>query len=301
MTTKINKIILSAFLSLSSVAFVANAQEVIEISPLFEYPTAPEELPTLEAKSDYLVEHFWDQMDFKSKTTVDQNALNDAFRVFSIPLRWASRDKAVAATDRLLQTISKNPVLLLQFTKAAEENIYGPRAEVWVDEVYLKFLNTIVKNKKVPSQRKKKYENQLNVLSKTLVGSVAPEFTFENLNGDKATYFPMATSTIIIFGNPKDADWRLSRLRMEANAALAQAVDKGKVNILFIIPENMEGWKQEVVGYSPKWTVGCGDDLKSVYDMRAIPSVYAIGPDGKILLKNTTLQTAINRVLEEVK
>ncbi|MDE5714248.1 MAG: hypothetical protein K2I16_11620, partial [Muribaculaceae bacterium] len=138
-------------------------------------------------------------------------------------------------------------------------------------------------------------------LSKTLVGCVAPEFTFENLNGDKATYFPMSTSTIIIFGNPKDADWRLSRLRMEANAALAQAVDKGKVNILFIIPENMNGWQQEVVGYSPKWTVGCGDDLKSVYDMRAIPSVYTIGTDGKILLKNTTLQTAINRVLEEVK
>lgn len=94
-------------------------------------------------------------MDFKSKSTVDQNALNDAFKVFSVPLRWANRDKAIAATNKLLQTISKNPTLLLQFTKAAEETIYGPRAEVWVDEVYLKFLNTLVSNKKIPAQRKR--------------------------------------------------------------------------------------------------------------------------------------------------
>ena len=301
MTSKIHKLLLSAMLTLSSATFVMKAQSVIEIEPLFEYPTAPEELPTLEAKSDYLVEHFWDQMDFKSKTTVDQNALNDAFRVFSIPLRWASRDKAVAATDKLLQTISKNPILMLQFTKAAEENIYGPRAEVWVDEVYLKFLNTLVKNKKIPAQRKKKYEDQLSVLSKTVVGCVAPEFSFENVNGDNVTYFPMATPTIIIFGNPKDADWRLSRLRMEANASLSEAIDKGKINILFIIPDKMDDWKQEVVGYSPKWTVGCGNNLKAVYDMRIAPSVYTIGADGKILLKNTPLQTAVNRVLEEVK
>ena len=96
----INKFVLFAIISISSAFFTVNAQEVIEIEPLFEYPTAPQELPTLEEKSDYLVEHFWDQMDFKSKSTVDQNALNDAFRVFSVPLRWSAKDKAVAATQK---------------------------------------------------------------------------------------------------------------------------------------------------------------------------------------------------------
>ena len=298
MIKTINKILLFTFISVSSVSLSMNAQEVIEIEPLFEYPSAPQELPTLEAKSDYLVEHFWDQMDFKSKSTVDQNALNDAFRVFSVPLRWASRDKAEAATEKLIQSISKNPVLLLQFTKAAEENIYGPRAEVWVDEVYLKFLNALIKNKKVSAQRKKKYEEQLKVLSNTTIGSRAPEFSFENVNGDKANYFPMATNTIIIFGNPKDTDWRITRLRMESNAALTEAISKGKVNILFIVPNKMDGWKSEVVDYSSKWTVGCGENLNKIYDLRAMPSVYVIGHDGKILLKNTPLGTAISKILE---
>lgn len=300
MNKRINRLLFCAMLLFSASPLAVNAQEVIEIQPLFEYPTAPEELSSLEEKSDYLVNHFWDGMDFKSKSTVDQNALNDAFRVFSVPMRWANRDKAIAATDKLIATISKNPTLLLQFTKAAEETIYGPRAQVWVDEVYLKFLNALVKNKKVPAQRKQKYEKQLKVLSQSLVGSVAPEFKFENKNGGESSYFPMATSTIIIFGDPKNTDWRLTRLRLESNAALSQAVEKGKVNILFIIPEKMENWQNEVAGYSSNWTVGCGENLNDIYDMRAMPSVYTIGSDGKILLKNTPLDTAVKKVLENI-
>ena len=296
-----NRLILYSMISFSALTIDTFAQDIIEIQPLFEYPSAPEELATLEEKSDYLVEHFWDSMDFKSKSTVDQNALNDAFKVFSVPLRWANRDKAIAATNKLLQTISKNPTLLLQFTKAAEETIYGPRAEVWVDEVYLKFLNTLVSNKKIPAQRKKKYEDQLKVLSNALVGNVAPEFKFAGLDGREATYFPRTTVTIIIFGDPRDTDWRISRLRMESNAALTDALDKGKINILYILPNKLDNWKNEVSGYSSKWTVGCGDKLNEIYDMRATPSVYLIGSDGKILLKNTTLNMAVNKAFEQLK
>lgn len=294
-------IVILSILSLSSVGFTCRGQEIIEIDPLFEYPTAPEELESLDAKSDYLVEHFWDPMDFKSKSTVDQNALNDAFKVFSTPLRWATKDKALAATDKLIQNISKNPTLLLQFTKAAEETIYGPRAEVWVDEVYIKFLNAIVKNKKISEGRRQKYEKQLKVLNNSLVGNLAPEFNFENLNGDRATYFPMATPTIIIFGDPTDTDWRLGRLKLESNVTLSDALNKGKVNILFMLPNQIEGWKKDVTGYSAKWTVGCGDKLNDIYDLRTEPSIYLIGSDGKILMKNTTLQSAVNRVLDLIK
>lgn len=301
MTRTIKRILIIPLLAFSAGISEISAQEIIEIEPLFEYPSAPEELSTLEDKSNYLVEHFWDSFNFKSKNTVDQNALNDAFRVYSVPLRWAHRDKSVAAVDKLIQSISKNPTLLMQFTKAAEETIYSPRAEVWVDDVYLKFLNAIVKNKKVPQSRREKYERQLKVLTNCHTGNSAPEFKFENVNGDNATYFPMSTPTIIIFGNPRNTDWRLNRLRLEANAALTEAINKGKVNVLFIIPRKMDNWKSDVTGYSSKWTVGCGENLKDIYDLRAEPSIYTIGADGKIIFKNTPVETAVEKVLEIIK
>lgn len=298
----ISKYLLPALLACCALwPLQAPAQEVIEIEPLFEYPTAPDNCETLIDKCDYLVEHFWDRMDFKSKNVVDQTALNDAFKVYTFPLRWADRIKSHAAIDKMISALSKNPVLLLQFTKAAEENIYGPRAEIWIDEIYVKFLKEIVKNKKISESRRAKYQKQLNVIENCKEDGPAMQFSFTNTKGAAERYFPMSTPTVIIFGDPWDADWRIKRMKLESNIALSQAVDKGKVNILYILPDPKEGWQKELANYPEKWITGCGEGLKEKIDIRQIPSVYLVGSDGKITLKNAPVETAINEVLESIK
>lgn len=291
--------LLSAVTILAASAFTtfAQTQETIEIDPLFEYPMAPEDIPTLSGKSNYLMEHFWDKMNFKVKGALDQNAVNDAMKVFVTPLRWADKDKADMAVGKLIDKISKNPTLLLQFTKGAEEAMYSPRADVWIDEVYIKFLQAIVKNKKIPESRRLRYADQLRTLENTLIGNLAPEFQFTTPGGEKKTYMPMSTPTLIIFGNPKSTDWRLARLRMETNVTLRQAIEKGKANILYIVPFVSETWETDTNGYSNSWTVGSAPDISTIYDNRVIPSIYVIGKDGKIINKNVTLDEAISTLL----
>lgn len=281
------------------------AQQYIEIDPLFEYISAPEELSTLNEKSDFLVEHFWDNMDLKVKNAVDQTALNHAFKVYSTPLRFAEKNKASACVDKLLENLSKNPTLLFQFTKAAEENIFGPRSEVWIDEVYIKFLQSLIKNKKIPQPRKEKYMKQLSMLEASTLGNKAPTFTFENLKGGESSYFPMATPSILIFANPTNTDWRLARLRMETNAQLNQAVEKGKINVLFIVPDKMDSWKDELANYPQRWTMGYAENIGEKLDVRAKSSVYFasvwfVGSDGKIALKNVPIETAVDEALKAI-
>lgn len=296
------KIFLSSAMACAAFALMpVCAQNIIEIDPLFEYPVAPEELPTMYEKSNYIVEHFWDNFDLKTKRAVDQNALNHAFKVYSTALRFADRDKSLAANQKLLNNISKNPTLLLQFVKAAEENIYGPRAEVWMDEVYTQFLKAITSNKNISKSRKERYASQLSALSNTAEGMLAPKFSFENRNGNTSNYFPMSTPTLIIFGDPWNTDWRMARLKMESNLPLIQALDKGKINILYILPEEKDGWKSTVENYSSKWTVGAGDKLNAIYDMRVSPSIYVIGNDGKILKKNISLPDALDLLIQQIK
>ncbi|MDE5885955.1 MAG: DUF5106 domain-containing protein [Muribaculaceae bacterium] len=276
------------------------AQTVVEIEPLFEYPVAPEELPDMYEKSNYLIEHFWDQMNFKSKSAVDQNALNHAFKVYSVAMRFADKDKTLRENQKLINNLSKNPTLLFQFTKAAEENLYGPRAEVWIDEVYMQFLKSIVGNKKIPSNKRNYYEKQLKAITASANGYVAPTFSFEDREGKNKNYFPMSTLTIIIFGNPWDTDWRLARLQLESDINLISALDKGKINFLFILPEEREGWKTQVEKYSDKWVVGTSKEVKDIYDIRVIPSIYVIGADGKIITKNVSLAEGLQTLMQQI-
>lgn len=278
----------------------ATTQEALEIDPLFEYPVAPEELKTIEEKSNYLVEHFWDPFDFKNKTTVDQHALNHAFFVYTTPIRYADKTKALAQTDKLIDKISKNPTLLTQFTKAAEENLYGQRAEVWIDEVYIKFLEAIVKNKKVNSKRKEKYQSQLTTLKNTIVGEKAQEFKFIGIDGKDARYFPMSTPTILIFGDPTQSEWRMWRLKLETNTSLVKALEQGKLNIIYIVDSDLPGWNKEVSSYPSSWTVGCAPEISKIYDLRTAPAFYLVGSDGKIILKNVVAEVAVNKALDLV-
>lgn len=290
----------SVFLAYSSTLPFAFAQEeyVIEVSPLFEYPTAPESLESIQQKSDWLMAHFWDNFDFKSKSTVDQSALNHAFSTYVVPMRFASEKEALASTARLIEKLSKNPTLLIQFTKAAEEALYGPRASYWIDDVYIEYLRALTKNKKIPAARKIRYAEQLKILTSTHVGESAPQFSFTDLYGNEGVYRPMSTFTIIEFGDPDCDDCRHSRLKMEVNARLSALVDQGKVNILFIIPDADESWTVGVADYPGKWTVAASFDAADIYDLRLSPSFYIIGSNGKILKKNISVQEAIDTTLE---
>lgn len=271
---------------------------VTYLEPLFEYPVAPEELSDFTAKCDWLAENFWTPLDVKSQEAVDQVKLNHAFGVYATTAaQYAQKEKVNAALDHLLKNIQKNPVLLFQFTRAAEETIYGPRAEVWIDELYVKILKTALASKKFPKTRRLRYEEQLKQLENTLVGGAPAMFEFKRADGDPGRYFPMSTPTIIIFGDPGCDDCRMAKLRMEANVAFSKAVTDGKLNVLYIIPDPEPGWEKEVADYPRAWTTGASDTVSGIYDLRETPDIYLVGGDGKIVGKHLPTMDAIKQAV----
>lgn len=273
---------------------------IIYIEPLFTYPVAPEELVSLEEKSDWLMTHFWDSFDFKTKNAVDQNALNDAFSVYSHPMMWANRDAVLKSTDNLLNLLSKNPVLLLQFTKAAEDNLYGPRAIAYIDEVYIKYLEALNKAKKIKPERKVRYARQYKILKNSMLGTTAPSFNFVKADGVKETFRP-GLLTLIEFGDPECTDCRLAKLKMDTDLKFSTNVEKGLINVLFIIPDPEDGWEDSLSDYPKLWHCGASDTVSDILDLRSTPYFYVIGTDGKIMDKTDSVEKAMATALQSVK
>lgn len=271
---------------------------VMYVDPLFDYPIAPEELSEFAQKCDWLAENFWLPWDVKNQNAVDQVKLNHAFNVYATTAQFASKDKVNVALDKLMKNLQKNPTLLVQFTKAAEESIYGPRAEVWIDELYVKILRSALSSKKFPKNRRTRYEAQLKQLENTLVGGAPASFEFKRTNGEDARYFPMSTPTLIFFGDPGCADCRMSRLRMESNVSFSKAVSDGKVNVLYIIPDPEPGWEKDVENLPKTWTVGASDTVSGIYDLRDSPDIYLIDGEGKIMAKHLSSTQAVQRCMD---
>lgn len=274
-----------------------NQDVTVIIAPLFQYPEAPETLTSLQEKADWLIENFWNGMDFK-QASVDQSALNHAFGVYVAPMRWADREKIEKSIATLLKKIEKNPALLYQFTKAAEENLYGRNASVWIDEAYLPFLEALTESKKLKEPLKVRYRHQLNVIKNCLSGQEAQPFDYIDKHGAKQRFRPVDNRWIIIeFGTPSCYDCRLTRLRLDSNIDINRLIKDDKLEVFFIIPDSEPDWEKNVNSYSHTWSVGIAQNVDDIYDLRLQPSFYVIGPDRKIVLKNVGLDETINAVV----
>lgn len=284
--------------------YVMSAEPLI-IEPLFQYPTAPDDITDLVGRSDYLMEHFWDTMDLTSSETVDQNALNDAFEVYTSAMPFSTRDAVLKSVDKLISRLKGNPVLTIQFMKAAEESLYGPRANMWSDEVYVPFLKAVVTEKGISETRKARYAHQLKKLTTTSVGKKAPSFRYRRADGHYRDFKVMKPYTIIEFGDPECDDCKFSRMKLEMASDLSDWVEDNKVEIFFIIPDVAPDEEEQAMKimseYPEKWNIGIGYGIDDIYDLRTIPSFYLLGHKGEIVFKNADVSATLSRLRDIMK
>lgn len=272
----------------------------IYITPLFEYPVAPDDIPDLQSKSGWLMDHFWEGLEIKPNQSVDQNALNDAFQVYAAAAVYAPRDKVIASINNLLKSAKGNQGMILQLAKGAEEAFYGPRAVVWSDEVYIPFLKAVMQEKAISETRKLKYQNQLNLLKCNALGQKFPELRLTLRDGKHHVFKPEADLTIVEIGDPGCDDCQFAKMKMGMASDLMEMVENKELEILFLVadavPEDEPELLEAFRNYPENWITGISYGADDKLDLRSTPSFYILGKKGEILAKNLDVNSAVDRV-----
>lgn len=278
------------------VAVAQEEDEAITIPPLFEYVVAPDNLPDLQSRTDYLMDNFWNPFDFKKTKSVDQNALNHAFSVYVQAMPYASEKKVMDSVKKLVGNIKGNPGLSLQFVKAAEEVLYGPRAEFWADPIYMSFLENLLANKKVSDSKKKKYIAQLDLLKRNAVGATLPHINFVALDGKPSTMQFTAPYTLLQFRNVDCDDCKFANLKLELNGVASDMIDNSKLEVYSIVLTDDESAIRDFDAgeMNPKWHLGWSQDAATQLDIRMTPSYYLVDQNGKIVAKNEIISSVLD-------
>lgn len=262
---------------------------MIIIPPLFEYVTAPDNLPDLQSRTDYLMDNFWNPFDFKKTEYVDQTALNHAFGVYTQAMPFASRKKVIDSVKKLIKNIKDKPVLSLQFTKAAEESLYGPRADIWSDEIYLMFLQNLIDNKKISSNKKNRYISQLNLLNRTAVGTDFPDIHLVTENGTLTKFKPDKEFRIVEFTLPDCDDCRYTNVKLDISGVVNDMIEDGRLDVMVV----MTGEPVKKDYFPEKWIALSSDNAGELMDLRIFPNFYIVDKNNKIRGKNLSVDGAI--------
>ncbi len=264
----------------------------------FPYPIVPDSISTLQGRTDYLLEHFWDFCDFK-KAFSSRPRMAGAFKDYLSFMPHASAKQAHRSVARLLKTLEKQPDDLLFIARKAEEYIHSDTAEIYSDELYLPFAVAVSSNKRIDKAVREQFEHQARILSGSQVGMPAPSFNYTDRSGSPGVFAADSTAevTILFFNDPDCMDCTIARSRLHADIRATNFIKDGVMRVVAITPgEADEAWKQMAESYPAEWTVGAAPDVDEIYDIPSTPTFYVIDDNNKIALKRIDINTLLNLI-----
>lgn len=284
-----NKLIIIAF------AILMPTLKAVADAPLFQYPEAPESLPTMEEKCNYVIEHFWDRCNINQAFST-RSKLQQAFNDFIQIVPYANAQVVHQSVDKLIDRVKKNGSQLLTLAEMAEGIMYSDTAHIVCDEVYYPFAKAVADSKKIKPADKARFVSHARILGGSQVNMVAPDFTYTAPDGSKHKFSEIPAGYVILFFNDPDcSDCAMARVRLSADYNISQFIKRGQLQFVSIYPGNPadEEWKIVAERLPKDWIVGACEDIDQIYDMRSKPTIYYLNTGHKILSKTMTADQLI--------
>lgn len=259
---------------------------------------------------------------------VDSLSFEEAFGMYAQLLAMSAPhtvEKSVkelfANLDSLALAGERKP--LLEVMKRAEHYFYDPNSPVLDEEVYLHCLSGILAARSLQELEKMQYEYQHRICSLNRVGTPAADFSFRQLvagnhlpdnlpqiysptppkgYADKTLYKNVKGEYTLLFFNNPDCSACGEILDAIKNSHLAELVHQKKLAVVAMYTdEDLSAWARNREKYPKEWIYAFDHKLvlrdNNIYGLRAIPSLYLLDKEKRVILKDATVDMVINALL----
>ena len=173
-------IIFAILLVAMMTANIAQAQED------FPYPSVPAELTTPQERAEFLVRHYWDNINFQDTTLIHRgNMLEQGFVNFIDLLPRLGSLEQVGIQQFAQQAIGKNETFDKYLKDLAERYLYTASSPMRNDTLYCHLLAAINQLPTTGDTEKEQNLFLINSLNKNKVGSQATDFSYTDEQGKK--------------------------------------------------------------------------------------------------------------------
>ncbi len=269
-------------------------------------------------RAEYVAEHYWDGITDPSRTYPSDSVLVSGVRKTDVEQKFADwtsvldmipfqkAEKAVSRLyDRALTCERENSTsnVFETFTELSYKYLYDPNSPVRNEDYYNVFVRRLALYEGLSPEMKGKYEREAKMSALNRTGTVAADFRFADKEGRMHTLHGIkAPLTLLFFSNPGcNACMNIINVLKE-EPAIASMIASGEMAVLNIyIDEDLQGWRDYMPIYPEEWYNGFDPDLiirtDNLYDVRAIPSLYLLDEEKRVILKDAPENRLFNVLL----
>lgn len=261
---------------------------------------------------EYLSLHYWDGITETERTYPSDSLIVSGVRMSDVEQKFADWtsvlsmatpqvvEKSVARLyDRALACERKNPSsnVFETFCDLTYKYLYDPNSPMRNEDIYYHFVKRLASYEGISQEMRDKYAYDAKMCSLNKVGTVAADFRFADKNGKIRTLHSIeAPVTLLFFSNPGCTMCYYIIQTLSGSEAISERIAAGQLAVLNIyIDEDLEGWRSYMPIYPENWYNGFDPDLviraENLYNVRAIPSLYLLDENKRVLFKDVPEQT----------
>ena len=258
----------------------------------FRLPDVPEALRDPADRADYLALHYWDCFDFADTVLLSCPEITEQAFVDFLSVLPHARE-AAAAVDTLYSRAAVRSEALYCFIGLGDKYLYEPNSPMCDEELYILVLRALTANPRIGEADKLRPRRLLETVSKNRPGDKAADFEFLGRDGVKRRMSHLkAEYTLLCFYDPSCDECGRVKGRLAASPAVCGMVGEGRLAVLSVnVAGDSGAWRDAAVPEG--WTDGCdvGERLVrgAVYDLKAMPTLYLLDREKRVLLKDTSV------------
>lgn len=268
-------------------------EDTVRSEGMFAMPTVPDSITDPQARADYLLYHFWDNADFSDRGLLrDSVMLEQAMSNFISVMDFTSGPGLQRGVNRLLETSEKESgKTYSRIIEIADLYLWNAESPFRNEVYYHAFVSYEIMRGGEGAERAR---YRLAEIERNRPGSMAPGFELESIDGGTIAFRPGTGGrvAVLMFYDP-DCDHCGDVIEaMRADMGLSRAIGSGEIRMIAAyIGTDYELWQRHAVTLPANWEIGIDRKMKidseDLYVVRATPSIYLIGREGEIILKDS--------------
>lgn len=258
-----------------------------------------------EERVEWLRWHYWDNFDFADTTFL---ARADTLQLFEAYARYVQLLFSVptdgAPMDSLMRRAAVSRPMLDYFAMLADQVLGDSNSPLRNDEFYIPVLRAQLSSPWYDEYERLAPEYRLSLASQNRIGQPANDFRYTLASGATGSLYGLRAEYVLLFiNNPGCPMCREIREAISASPMLTELIEHGRLRVLALYPdENLDEWRayreQIPASWINAYDDGCVLREKGLYDLSAIPSLYLLDAQKRVLVKDATDVALVEEVID---
>ena len=292
--------IISIFLILALVGCGGKSQKATVQAPSTTIELSPEQ------ELREVLDHYWDGFDFEDTEALKELKREQLVYAISEYVSLIPAEDADARMRDLIRRASTSHDMLDYFATVCEIVLHNPNSPLRNDEYYIPVLEELLASPLLNEYERIAPAYDLEIALKNRIGKAATDFVYTLEDGSEHRLYDIkANYTILMFSNPECPLCGEIMRQIDCSEFLSVLMQNGVLEVLTLYPdEDIAHWRKYLDNIPSEWirAYDKGQILtkERLYNLSAIPALYLLDRDKRVLIKDGTSVADIENLLMRI-